>query len=124
MFYYYISPAHASASVDNLLAVQLLVLSSTSAGNILVSALIAARLVHAEHLSSAFQNPDSTRADSPYIKALVICVESSGMIALVALVGVVATVTLPQEYSQISPMILPQLCVRATQHRAQCVHAD
>ncbi|KAF5330953.1 hypothetical protein D9619_005410 [Psilocybe cf. subviscida] len=111
IFYYYISPAHASSSVDKLLAVQLLVLSSTSAGNILVSVLITARLLYAERLSAAFQNPDLTRADSPYMKALVICVESSGMIAIVALVGVVATVTLPHEYSQISPMILPQLCV-------------
>jgi hypothetical protein len=103
--------------------VQLLVLSLTSVGNILVSAVIAARLLYAERLSAAFRNPDTTRADSPYIKALVICVESSGMIAVVALVGVVATITLPHEYNQIVPMILPQICVSANEQFALCDHA-
>ena len=111
IFYYYTSPAHASSSTAKLFPVQLLVLSLTSIGNILVSAAIAARLVYAERLSAAFRNPESTRADSPYVRALVICVESSGIIAIAALVGAVATETLPQEYNQIVPMILPQLCV-------------
>ncbi|KAF5330501.1 hypothetical protein D9619_005409 [Psilocybe cf. subviscida] len=106
ILYYYTSPSHPSV-----FPVQLLVFSLTAVGNILVSAVIAARLLYAERLSTAFRSPDSTRADSPYIRALVICVESSGLIAIVALVGVVATITLPHEYNQIIPMIFPQLCV-------------
>lgn len=94
-----------------LIRVQLLVLASTCAGNVLVSALISARLLYANNVASTLCIPDSDLGQSPYMKALVICVESSGLIAIVALAGVVATLKLPHEYSQIIPMILPQLCV-------------
>ena len=76
---------------------------STITVNGAVSFLVAARLLYAQHLLSASQSEsahaEQKKKQNPYMTALAICVESSALIVVAALVSIIHqefTVVVPQ----------------------------
>lgn len=97
-------------------------LPATFAANIIVSGLIAARLLYAQRLLTTTMPNCSQEheSESPYMSALAICVESSALIALLALVSLITTNvaygggtnTTSYPAGLLFPIIiLPQVCV-------------
>jgi hypothetical protein len=80
--------------------------------NLMVCGLISCRLLYAHKLLGSLMADE--KAQSPYIRALTLCIESSCGIYVVTFVGAISTLaTSNQDYVTASIMLLPQICVRA-----------